>query len=699
MNSSPANRINALPFRGRPHEVVPNPDRFNSIPAAREPERTLTMCGIAGIIDLQGIVRPETVLAMCRAIEHRGPDHSGQFQHTSQGMSVGLGSQRLSIIDLSTAGNQPISNEANDIWIVYNGELYNHAELRRELEARGHRYRSHTDTETIIHAYEEYGIDCLSRFNGMFAFALYDQRRNEVVLARDPMGVKPLYYRWQGRQLAFSSELCGLIEAFPGESFSTDPAALSIYLSFGYVPSPFCIYEGVKKLPPGASMILKDQELRTAYYWTPQPLAATQPVPAITDLVSQTQALVESAVRRQLMSDVPVGVFLSGGLDSSIVTMLAQRHHGQAMDTFSIGFADERGEIDTTDLYNQDLVHARIVSNAFGTRHHEIVFPAGDGIASQFEAAMGHIDEPVWETSFVSIQLMAQLARSNGVKVVLTGDGGDELFAGYPWYAGFSRFQRIRRLPFLRAGLPLLSMAARGSTLGIKARDLRLRLDRDEVGHYQHHHEIFSESLKHELIRPDASAAPISDPVRPFIDELIRRTKPHSLLEMIAVIDLSLWVREHFNQRVDRMTSMHSVEARVPLQDMEVVRFALSIPMTIKLKKRQPKYLLREAFGADLPSAVMKRPKRPFATPTWSWLRGPLRSYTLELLSPRAVHAGGLLDADTVHRIVTAFMAGDDSHAFRVWTLINLAAWQHVNQTGSTFRSSTPRREAIHQVL
>ncbi len=655
------------------------------------------MCGIAGIIDIREVVNPKSVVEMCRAIEHRGPDHSGQLQQFSQGISVGLGSQRLSIIDLSPAGNQPISNETNDIWIVYNGELYNHAELRRELEARGHQYRSHTDTETIVHAYEEYGIDCLSRFNGMFAFALYDQRQHEVVLARDPMGIKPLYYRWQNGRLAFSSELRGLAEAYPNESFSINPDALNIYLSFGYVPSPFSIYAGIEKLPPGASLVLRDQRLHTSYYWTPQPWSVASPaLPDTAELVTQTRTLVESAVRRQLMSDVPVGVFLSGGLDSSIVTMLAQRHHGQSMDTFSIGFASEHGHLDVNDVYNQDLIHARLVSNTFGTRHHEIIFPSGDDISTQFEAALDHIDEPVWETSFVSLQLMAQLARSNGVKVVLTGDGGDELFAGYPWYAGFSRFQRIRHLPLLRTGLPLLSVAAGGSTLGVKARDLRLRLDRDEAGHYQHHHEIFSESLKRELLQPNLTAAPYSDPVRPFLEDLIGRSRPHNLLEMIAVTDLALWVREHFNQRVDRMTSMHSVEARVPLQDMEVVRFALSIPMTVKMNKRQPKFLLREAFGMNLPDAIMRRAKRPFATPTWSWLRGPLRSYTLDLLSPDAVRAAGVLDPDAVHRIVTAFMNGDDSHAFRVWTLVNLAAWQRVTRARGTAHAAHPSREVVH---
>jgi asparagine synthase (glutamine-hydrolysing) len=634
------------------------------------------MCGIVGIVDYQQSVHLATIKAMCQAIEHRGPDHSGCYIDQNSTFAVGLGSQRLSIVDLSAAGNQPITNETEDIWIVYNGELYNHIELRRELEARGHHYRSHADTETIVHAYEEYGTACLQRLNGMFAFALYDTRRQLVILARDPMGIKPLYYTWDGNRLIFGSELRGLFAATNNVP-AVNPTALSLYLSLGYIPSPHCIFNGIHKLPPGASLVIENKQLRIDLFWTPQ-IQETSTVnlePAA--LVETTRSVIEDAVIRQLMSDVPVGVFLSGGLDSSIITVLAQRHHSALMDTFSVGFADAQGELDSDDLYNQDLVHAREVAHALGTRHHEVIVPTDGGIADLLQATLTHIDEPVWESSFVSLHLMSKLARQHGVIVVLTGDGGDELFAGYPWYFSAQRFQRYQKVPFMRLALPLLSTIGGKGTLGVKARDLQQRLVQDDMGRYRINYDIFSEQEKGELLTPEILAGLAIDPVNHHVRELLSDSGADTLLEKLAVADLALWVREHFNQRVDRMSMMNSVEARVPLQDMKVVEFALGVPMPLKMRNGKSKYLLREAFQADLPSAVLKRPKRPFATPAWTWLRKPLRVFVMDMLSADSVRAVGLLNPEAVQHIVTKFMNGDDRLAFKVWTLLNLHVWYH----------------------
>ncbi|HYO87533.1 MAG TPA: asparagine synthase (glutamine-hydrolyzing), partial [Candidatus Limnocylindrales bacterium] len=527
------------------------------------------MCGIAGIIDFKAAVSRSTIEAMCCAIHHRGPDHSGLLVQQGAQFSLGLGSQRLSIIDLSDAGNMPICNEAGDVWIVYNGELYNHRELRAELEARGHQYSSNTDTETIVHAYEEYGLNCLKRFNGMFAFALYDQRNERVVLARDPMGIKPLHYAWDGNRLTFCSELRGLFAAEQCRP-PLDPVAVNLYLSLGYIPSPHSIYSGVRKLPPGASLVIENRTCTLDMFWTPQLRPSSDGPRDLDSLTETTRTVIEDAVVRQLMSDVPVGVFLSGGLDSSIVTVLAQRHHGDVMDTFSVGFGRDGGGLDTRDLYNQDLVHARAVAAAMGTRHHEVVVPTDDRIAGLIMDTLAHMDEPVWESSFVSLHVMSRLARDHGVKVVLTGDGGDELFGGYPWYFGAQRFERLQRLPFLQHALPFLQAIGGSSILAVKARDLRLRLRQDDIGRYRINHDIFSEIEKHDLIGTNAIERQADDPVSQYVRELFDASGAETWTERLAMADLTLWVRDHFNQRVDRMSMMNSIEARVPLQDQQV---------------------------------------------------------------------------------------------------------------------------------
>lgn len=633
------------------------------------------MCGIAGLVRYEEPISRLLLQAMCDGIQHRGPDNEGFYVSDGPPLSVGLGSRRLSIIDLSTAGHMPISNETGDVWIVYNGELYNHQSLRETLVARGHVYQSNTDTETIVHAYEEYGLDCLAKFNGMFAFALFDQRLNRVVLARDPMGIKPLYYSIDQDGIVFSSELRGLTPALPMTP-EIDPSAISLYLSFGYVPSPHCIFRGVRKLPPGASLVIEANKVHEHLFWSPRIRQTTASVAGIDGLVADVRSLVEDAVARQLMSDVPVGVFLSGGLDSSIVTALAQKFHGGRMDTFSVGFEGAASSMDPDDLYNHDLIHAREVAASLGTRHHEIIVPTDGGITEHYLKSLAYIDEPLWETSFVSLNFMSGLAHDHGVKVVLTGDGGDELFAGYPWYFGARRFEQMRRVPFLQHALPFLQAVARNRPLGEKARDLRVRLRQDDVGRYRTNHDIFDVSEKPSMLVGDGH----DDPVDAHIRDLYDRSGAATWAERLAMADLTLWVREHFNQRVDRMTMMHSIEARVPLQDQTVVEFALGVPLALKLHSGQSKYLLRKAFADILPENVLKRPKRPFSVPTWTWLRGPMKELTCEMLSQSSVRAAGIVDPAATESVVSSFMGGNDRLAFKVWTLLNLHAWHQTTR-------------------
>jgi asparagine synthase (glutamine-hydrolysing) len=635
------------------------------------------MCGIVGIVDYANPIDQHMLGIMTRAIAHRGPDHEGFYHYLSDHLSVGMGARRLSIIDLSTAANQPICNETDDITIVYNGELYNHLELRHELEQLGHVYRSHSDTETIVHAYEQWGTACLDRFNGMYAFALHDRRSNRMLLARDPMGIKPLYYHWDGSRLVFSSELRGLFAGTDLEP-EIDPAAFALYMTLGYVAAPHCIYRGVSSLLPGAYLLLEDQHLKMCQFWKPY-VGDDYGRTNIDEWVNQTRIALEGAVKRQLMSDVPVGVLLSGGLDSTIITALAQRYHDGPIDTFSVGFASTDQTVQSDDLYNQDLHHARRVAEILGTRHHEIVIPSGPAIADLLCATSVHIDEPLWESSFISIHLMSQCAREHGVLVVLTGDGGDELFAGYPWYRGARRFAMYEKTPLLQLALPILDYVGGQGTLGVKARDLQHKLKASHSGRYRAQHAIFTAQELSQLLSFATKQAIASDPVEPLLDDILQDSGAKTLVEQLSIADLALWVREHFNQRVDRMSMMNSVEARVPLQDMEVVRLALSIPIEAKLHRNLDKYLLREAFKDIVPDNVLHRPKRPFATPTQTWLRGPLRELVMDTLSEFHVDQVGLVNGATVSALVQHFMAGDDRLSFKVWALFNFHLWHQMN--------------------
>jgi asparagine synthase (glutamine-hydrolysing) len=647
------------------------------------------MCGIAGIVSSAGQIEPSLLEAMCHALGHRGPDDAGAYIEQGQPLSVGLGARRLSIIDLREAGHQPMSNEAGDVWLAYNGELYNHRDLRRELEARGHRYRSRTDTETVIHAFEEYGVDCLSHFNGMFAFALYDRRRRCVLLARDRMGIKPLYYCWDGQELLFASELRALLPHLR-TARRVSGAALSLYLSLGYVPSPYCLCEGVFKLPPGAYLLLQARQgdgttsgatVSLHTYWLAQSRVPCGDSRAPRDLVARTRSTLEAAVERQLMSDLPVGVFLSGGIDSTIVTALANRGSAAPIDTFSVGFADSRGVMPPDSPYNQDLFCARQVARQLNTRHHEIVLEEGPELAGLLRDAVSCLDEPLWEPSFLSLHLMSELARQQGVIVILTGDGGDELFGGYPWYESARRLEVYERMPGLKAALPILATIAGEGAIGVKARDLVRRLGQSDLIKYRLTHEIFPADEKQDLIKPEpcrqmaSGEADTVDPVSWLLIPALEGSGARDLPEKLALADLTLWVREHFNHRLDRMSMKHSVEARVPFQDNEVMDLALSIPMKLKRHGGTAKYLLRQACRDLLPKAVLNRPKRPLGVPAWSWLRGPLRGFTFETLAPGRIREFGVLEPEMVQTVVHGFMAGDDSLVLRAWVLLNLQLW------------------------
>jgi asparagine synthase (glutamine-hydrolysing) len=644
------------------------------------------MCGLSGIAQLGGALDPAALDAMGASLFHRGPDQGGVYldpeepsSASSAGLAVGLATRRLSILDLSPAGAQPMRTPDETVCIAYNGELYNEPELRRELEGRGYRFRSRSDTETVLYAYQEYGPDVFARFNGMFALAIHDRRRQRLVLARDRMGIKPLYYAWDGRRLVFASELRTLVW-HGGIDPVPDRDGLDLYLTFGFVPSPYSLVRGVRKLPGGSILTLDaggTPQLRR--FWQPAAGDGGAAGRAGGEPAAAVRETLRGAISRQMRSDVPVGVLLSGGVDSTIVAAVAAAETGRPLDTFSIVFRSARSAIG--EEYNADAGYARRVAELLGARHHEVVCDDGGGgaggedVPSLLRRLAAGLDEPVWELSFLSIFLMSRLARQHGVKVLLTGDGSDELFAGYPWIAGAWRQQLYERVPFLPALLPAAArLAPAGSTLRQHVLNLRATVGQPDAVRYEHLHAIFDGAERRRLTGGTAGTG--KSPVAEIVESLLAGAGRASRPDRIALLDLALWVREHFNQRVDRMTMLNSVEARVPFQDNEVVDLALSLPFGVKAPRGQSKRLLKEAFTGVIPEFVLRRPKRPFAAPMGAWAGGALRGFAADVLAAGHRESSGVIDAAAARLALGAVEPGrEDRQTSRLWTLVMLQLW------------------------
>jgi len=632
------------------------------------------MCGLSGFARLGGPVDAAALGAMGDSLFHRGPDQGGVYTGPEGRLTVGLATRRLSILDLSPAGAQPMRTAEGDLCIAYNGELYNEPELRRELEGRGYRFRSRSDTETVLYAFREYGPAVFERLNGMFALAIYDQRHQRLVLARDRMGIKPLYYAWDGRRLAFASELRTLIR-YGGVAPEPDPEALELYLAFGFVPAPHSLLRGVRKLPPGAFLSLDAAgDLQLTPFWRPR---LGGPAPDGQAPAAAVREALRDAVRRQMRSDVPVGVLLSGGVDSTVIAACAAAETDRSLDTFSIVFRSDRSAIG--EEYNADAGYARRVAQTLGATHHEVVCDDGAAGADgeRLPDLLGRLaiglDEPVWELSFISIYLMSRLARRHGVKVLLTGDGSDELFAGYPWIAGAWRQELYERVPFLPALLPAVEqLAPAGSTLRLHAQNLRSTVGQPDAVRYERLHAIFGGAERRRLLGGGAGSGAVGGIVEPLLRDAGRAGRP----DRIALLDLALWVREHFNQRVDRMTMLNSVEARVPFQDNAVVDLALALPFGVKAPGGRSKHLLKEAFRGAVPEFVLRRPKRPFAAPMGAWEGGALRRFAAETVAPDRLAAAGMIDPAVAGAILaTAEPGRRDRQTSRLWTLVMLQLW------------------------
>jgi asparagine synthase (glutamine-hydrolysing) len=621
------------------------------------------MCGIYGILSLEGAQRrdPRILTRMGDAIVHRGPDDEGAF---SDG-PLHLGMRRLSIIDVS-GGHQPLTNEDGSIVVVCNGEIYNFKTLRRALTAEGHRFATQSDCEVIVHLYEAYGDAFLSRLEGMFALALWDRRRRRLLIARDPLGIKPLYYRVGAGELIFASEAKALFQV-PGIAPAIDEGSLAQYLAFGYVCAPRSLFAGISKLSPGTALVAEGGRIKEWRYWELPPECDGGPSEG--DWVEALRAELERSVRAQMVSDVPIGAFLSGGLDSSTVVAFMSRHSARPVKTYSIGFAGSSG----AELYNE-LPYARTVARAFGTEHHEILVQPD--VASLLPGLIWHLDEPIADAAFITTYLVSKFARSD-VTVILSGVGGDELFGGYTRYLDqhYRRlYQRVprglrraifdpiaRRLPSDRHGrlLNRLRLA--------KAFLLADQLPFEE--RYRRFMEVFSAAERGALLRAPPAA----------FDDCIARafaaTAAADPLRQLMDVDLATQMPEDLLMLTDKMSMAVSLECRVPLLDQRLTALAARIPGHVKMRGGALKSLMKRAVEGILPPEILSRGKRGFGAPIGAWFKSELARLVSEVLSPEAVARRGLLDPQAVALTVREHQLGREDRTDHLLALIALEIW------------------------
>lgn len=640
------------------------------------------MCGICGIVSLSGRqpVNEVVLEAMNDTMRHRGPDGSGQYVTPR----VGLAMRRLSIIDLAT-GEQPIANEDESVWVVFNGEIYNFRELRQELERRGHRFRTGTDTEVIVHAYEEYGDDCVEHFNGMFTFALWDVARQRLLLVRDRLGIKPMYYYLSPDVLVFGSELKAVIRD-PNVPREVDLKALNQFLTIEYIPTPHTIFKDIRKLPAGHRLIVEDGRSRLEQYWQ----IPRHPIEADEETcVEQLRELIRDAVRMRMVADVPLGAFLSGGIDSSTIVAYMSEASMTPVRTVSIGFNDA--------TYNE-LPYARKVAERFGTNHHEEILESD--IASMAVRLVRHLDEPFADFSIFPTYLVSEVARKF-VTVALSGDGGDEIFAGYDTYVAqglAARYERWvpsllreRMLPRLMDKVP-----PQPAKKGLVNKTKRFVEGAALPPDLQHTRWMMfmSEGDRRELYRRDLYHALNGDAPETLIKSYFGEAKAFDPVAQQQYVDVKTYLVDDILTKVDRMSMAVSLEARVPLLDHRIVEFALNLPPQMKLDGTNTKAILRKAVGDLLPREVLEKPKEGFSIPLKHWLREDLRPLMGDLLAPETVRRRGYFDQSCVSRWVDEHLAHKVNHSHRLWALMVFELW-HRHVLEGTPTSSEITRESI----
>ncbi|MEM9940635.1 MAG: asparagine synthase (glutamine-hydrolyzing) [Planctomycetota bacterium] len=626
-----------------------------------------TMCGISGIFQWKasGAAGPAGSLQqMLDRMIHRGPDDQGQ--HVDHELAMGM--RRLSIIDLAD-GQQPISNEDGRFTVVFNGEIYNYIELRKSLQKRGHHFQTNSDTEVIVHLFEDHGPDCVQHLRGMFAFAIWDRQRRELFIARDRLGIKPLYLYHDSNRLIFSSEIKSIL-CCPGVHSELDRFALSDYLSLKYVPAPRTLFRGIESLPPGFAAKVSQASFQKYPYWDLQ-FSDKQNFQSEEDCIAQLLDQLKESVRLRLRSDVPFGAFLSGGLDSSLIVALMNELLDQPVNTFSVGF-DGQG-------LGDELPFARQVANQFGCNHHELLITANDFIENA-EKVIYHLDQPIADQATVATYMVAGLARQH-VKMVLTGEGGDELFAGYARYSVERLATTFNWIPdpvgkLLRKTVAYLP--------GLRRQKIALNAltQRSEVKRFSNWFPMFNDDLKQHVI---------SNTFLPYVSEInesfaghLKNTDATLPLDRMLYVDSKTWLPDYLLLRGDKLTMAQSLEARIPLLDHHLVEFACGMNPDMKLRGRTRKYALKKAAEQLLPPSIVHRKKQGFPIPIHQWLRNEANEMMNDLLSPININRRGYFDADQVNRLVREHESGFADHSTELWGLMSIEIWMDqflANQT------------------
>ena len=617
------------------------------------------MCGIAGIFEYQDIraVHAGTLRRMTDAVRHRGPDDHGEF--IDDGLALGM--RRLSIIDLE-GGKQPIANESGEVVVVFNGEIYNYRELREQLLRSGHVLKTMSDTEVIVHLYEEKGAECVLALRGMFGFALWDAAERKLVLARDRLGIKPLYYADVDGTLVFGSEIKSILQ-HPGVAAQLNYQALSDFLSLKYVPAPETLFSNIHAVPPGFMLICTAQGVCLRRYWD---LRFSEDVGQDeADCAERLEALLRESVLLHLRSDVPFGAFLSGGLDSSTIVALMAGYLDQPVETFSVGFSGEGSAMSETR-------YARQVAEYYGTHHHEVIIEAREFVESA-ERVIWHLDQPVADLACFANMMLAD-AASRHVKMVLTGEGGDELFAGYARYSGERLSPAFKLLPgaakraFIRGAECIPGQ--RRAKLALNA-----LAESNEASRLLGWFPLFNETEKASLLVDDVWMDTACAPTERVITAQLGNAGSTVPLSRMLYVDTKLWLPDDLLARGDKMSMAASIEARVPLLDHKVVEFAASLPSQLKVHNLTRKYLLKKVAGKLLPREIVHRKKQGFPIPISLWFRSEARPFVSDLLAPDTIRRRGLFDVSYVQGLLQDHMSGRADRGAQLWALMLVELW------------------------
>lgn len=624
------------------------------------------MCGIAGFtffresnVDVQ-----QTISRMTSAILHRGPDEQGTYL----GDGVVLGSCRLSIIDLA-GGRQPIHNEDQSLWIVFNGEIYNFPELRQRLLCKGHRFSTHTDTEVIVHLYEEYGTDCVSHLNGMFVFAIWNTIERNLFLARDRLGIKPLHYLEYPGGLIFASELKAILQ-HPLVEARLDPKGLYKYLTYEYVPAPSTIFQGIKKLQSGNWLLHREKMTEIRQYWDIPLREQHFEQKRREDAVEELLVRLKESVRKRLLSDVPVGIWLSGGLDSSVIAMLAAQSSSHQLQTFSIGF-EERSFDETP--------YSEKIAQLLGTCHHHEVL-SSQKMLEVIPLVIKGLDEPLADRSIIPTYLLSQMT-SKHVKVALGGDGADELFAGYPTYLAHKFAAYYTPLPqwvqaVFKRLISSLPVSFRDMSLEFKAKQFLRGIGLASEIRFFAWMSAFLAHEQHALLSPEFKAA--SPPNAPFEDTLryVADSKLLNDFERLLYLSLKLYLQDDILVKVDRASMANSLEVRVPYLDHTFVEYAAKLPSLYKLRGFTTKYILKQATKDLLPKEIVQRKKKGFGIPLSQWFHGELQEMLLSYLHEERIKKAGIFQYPYIQRLLEEHFAQKCDHRKQLWTLLVFEMWR-----------------------